>query len=78
MAQVKKLDEKRRAVFPEGFLAGDALVEEVDGDQVTYRLIRRDEVPLAKIVAKEGHSLIKAPLERAVIADSVRRDRDER
>ena len=78
MAKVKKLDGKRRAVFPEGFSAGDVLLEEVDGEQVTYRLIRPDEVPVAKVVAKKGRSFIKAPVDKVAIADAVRRDRDER
>lgn len=78
MAQVKKLDGKRRAVFPEGFVAGDSFLEEVSGDQVTYRLIQPAEVPLAKVGKRQGRSFVKAPLDKKAIADAVRRERDAR
>ena len=78
MAQVKKLDEKRRALFPERFLPGDVFLEEGDGNELTYRLIRPHEVPVAKVVTREGRGFIKVPLDETAIVDAVRRDRDER
>lgn len=78
MPTVKKLDSKRRAVFPDQFAPGDAFVEEVVEDRIIYRLIEPDEVPNAEVLEKGGRLFVQAPLDRAAIAKAIRNERDSR
>jgi len=78
MATVKKLDAKRRAVFPDRFSPGDVFVEEVEGDRIVYRLIEPEEVSLAEVVEEGGRHFVRAPLNREAIARAVRQERDTR
>lgn len=78
MANVKKLDSKRRAVFPEPFVPGDVFVEEVSDTTIIYRLVASSRTPQAKIVTRAGKHFIQAPLDRDAIARAIRAERDER
>ena len=79
MAETRKLDSRRRAVFPDRFSPGDVfLEEEVEEDRVVFRLIRPSEVPLSKIRKKSGRLMVEAPLDRERIRRAIRDDRDAR
>lgn len=65
MAGTRKLDSRRRAVFPERFSPGDVFLEEsVEPDRVVFRLVRPAEVPLRKLVRTGGRLMVDAPLAR--------------
>jgi hypothetical protein len=75
----RKLDFRRRAVFPDCFGPGDVFIEErVGSDEVTFRLVRRAEVPLAKLVKRKGRLMIDGSFDPKRIAHAVREDRDSR
>ena len=79
MPEIRKLDSRRRAVFPDCFGPGDVFIEErVGADEVTLRLVRRAEVPLAKLVKRKGRLMIDGPFDPKRIAQAVREDRDSR
>ncbi len=78
MATVKKLDSKRRAVFPEQFQPGDAFLEEVRNGRIVYQLIPSEEVPVAEVERRDGRLFVNRPLDRAAIARAVREERDSR
>jgi hypothetical protein len=79
MAEVRKLDSRRRAVFPEQFSPGDLFLEEMVGeDEVVFRRVKPKEVPLVKVSLRGGHLMIDAPLESKRIAKAVREERDSR
>ena len=78
VATVKKLDSKRRAVFPEIFGPGDLFLEEIAGNQVTYRLLEPEEIPEGEIVERNGRARIATPLDPEKIARAIRQERDSR
>ncbi len=79
MAEVRKLDSRRRVVFPDCFSPGDLFLEEtVRADEVIFRRITPDDAPLAKVVTKNGRKIIKAPLDRKRLVNAMRADRDAR
>ncbi len=78
MPTVKKLDAKRRAVFPDRFAPGDVFLEEVSEDEIIYRRIRPDEEPEAELVRDGEWLLFAKPVSRERIAQAVREERDSR
>lgn len=79
MPEVKKLDSKRRVVFPDRFSPGDVFVEEsVSGDRITFCLLRPTDVPLASVCERNGRLMISSPLSRDTIRDAIREERDSR
>lgn len=79
MPEVRKLDSRRRVVFPERFSPGDQFIEElVSPDEVVFRLIRPTEVPLVKVEEKGGLPLIRAKFDARKIEQALRDDRDSR
>ena len=57
---VRKLDARRRAVFPDSFSPGDSFLEEqVDEDCVVFRLIKRKSPPLVGIKKVDGELFIE-------------------
>ena len=79
MNEVRKLDSRRRAVFPERYSPGDVFVEEeVSADRVVFRLLRPAEVPLAEVVERNGRLFVDRPIDREAIQRAIREDRDER
>ena len=75
---VKKLDSKRRAVFPDRFGPGDVFLEEVSDNQITYRLLEPEEVPEGEVIEENGALMIASPLDRSAIARAIRQERDSR
>lgn len=79
MNEVRKLDSRRRAVFPERYSPGDVFVEEeVTADRVVFRLLRPADAPLAGIVEREGRLFLDRPVDREAIRKAIREERDER
>jgi hypothetical protein len=79
MAEVRKLDSRRRAVFPEQFSPGDLFLEETIGeDEVVFRRVKPREVPLVKVSLRGGHLMIEEPLDAKRIAQAVREERESR
>ena len=71
MAEGRKLDSRRRGIFPDRFSPCDLFVEErVAEDSVTFRLVKPSEVPLAKLVRKKGRTMVKAPLDRKKVREA--------
>ena len=82
---VRKLDTRRRAVFPDCFSPGDSFLEEqVSDDCVVFRLIKRRSAPLVGLKEIAGSSFIEvsaqaqAPIDRKSIARAIREERDAR
>ncbi|MFT4638926.1 MAG: hypothetical protein ACI8T1_002249 [Verrucomicrobiales bacterium] len=76
---VRKLDSRRRAVFPDCFAPGDLFIEEEVGEnRVVFKLIRKDDVPVAKLEMVDGTPMIRAEIDRAQIGRAIRADRDAR
>jgi hypothetical protein len=76
--EVRKLDSRRRAVFPDRYSPGDVFVEEeVTADRVVFRLLR-PEVPVAGLVERDGRLFVARPLDREAIRKAIREERDER
>lgn len=79
MAQVRKLDSRRRAVFPTRFSAGDVfLEEEASEERVIFRLIKKAAAPLVAVKSIDGMLMLQAKADASTIRDAVRADRDER
>lgn len=79
MASGRKLDSRRRCVFPDQFSPGDLFVEEsVSEDSVTFRLIKPTEAPLAKVFRKNGRTMVKMPADRDRVRQALRDERDAR
>ena len=79
MNEVRKLDSKRRAVFPDRYSPGDVFVEdEVTADRVVFRLLKPAEVPLVALVERDGQLFVDQAVDRDTIRQAIRDDRDER
>lgn len=78
MNEVRKLDSRRRAVFPDCYSPGDVFVEEeVSADRVVFRLLKAAEVPLAEVIEKDGYLFVDRPVDREAIRRAIREERDE-
>ena len=79
MPEVRKLDSRRRAVFPNRFSPGDLfLEEEVASDRVVFRLIKAAEAPLVAVKSVNGMLMVQAQADSQTIRDAIRGDRDTR
>jgi len=79
MPEVRKLDSKRRAVFPDRFSPGDLfLEEEVAGERVVFRLVKATEAPLVGVKSPDGMLMVQAQADYRTIRDAIRADRDAR
>ncbi len=79
MNQVRKLDSRRRAIFPDRYSPGDVFVEEeVTAERVVFRLLKSAAVPLAPVVVRDGRRFIDRPVDRETIRKALRDERDER
>lgn len=79
MASGRKLDSRRRCVFPDQFSPGDLFVEEaVSEDSVTFRLIKQTQAPLVRVSRKNGRTMINAPVDRDRVRQALRDERDAR
>ena len=79
MATVKKLDSKRRVVFPDLFTAGDVFVEtKVTNKEVTFTLIHSSKVPVAPLQMDDDWPTLESLLTKDQIRKAVREERDSR
>ena len=79
MNEVRKLDSKRRAVFPDRYSPGDVFVEdEVTADRVVFRLLKPAEGPLVPLVEQDGQLFVDQAVDRDTIRQAIRDGRDER
>jgi hypothetical protein len=79
MNEVRKLDSRRRAVFPDRYSPGDVFVEEeVTADRVVFRLLKPAEIPVAPVIERDGELFVNRPLDREAIRLAIRAERDER
>ena len=79
MTEVRKLDSKRRAVFPDRYSPGDVFVEdEVTADRVVFRLLKPAEVPLVPLVEQDGQLFVDQAVDRDTIRQAIRDGRDAR
>ena len=79
MAEVRKLDSRRRGVFPDRFAPGDLfLEEEVGEDRVVFRRIRPREVPRRSIKKRNGLLMVEGSIDLERIRTAIREDRDAR
>jgi hypothetical protein len=79
MNEVRKLDSKRRAVFPDRYSPGDVFVEdEVTADRVVFRLLKPAEVPLVPLIERDGQLFVDQVVDRDRIRQAIRDERDER
>jgi hypothetical protein len=79
MASGRKLDSRRRCVFPDQFSPGDLFVEEaLSENSVTFRLVRPAEVPLVRVSKKKGRTMVEASVDRDRVRQALRDERDAR
>lgn len=79
MAQIRKLDSRRRAVFPDRFAPGDLFFAEDLGENlVIFRRVEPAQIPLAKVEKRNGCLMIRAKTDPSRIAAAIREDRDHR
>lgn len=79
MPEVRKLDSRRRAVFPDRFSPGDLfLEEEIADNRVVFRLIKAAEAPLVPVEAIGGTLMVRAKVDSQMIRDAIRADREAR
>ena len=80
MSEVRKLDARRRAVFPDRFSPGDLFIEEmVSDDEVVFRLVKKSPVPRRPPPQEPGaHHDRHPPLDPATIRKAIREERDSR
>jgi hypothetical protein len=79
VAEVRKLDSRRRAVFPDRFSPGDVFIEEeVADDRVVFRRISEDQAPLVEVKPLRGLLMVQARADAAKIRAAIRADRDAR
>ena len=78
---VRKLDARRRAVFPDSFSPGDSFLEEqVSEECVVFRLIKRETPPVVELKKVNGELFIEidVPISTGRIAKAMREERDAR
>jgi hypothetical protein len=79
MASGRKLDSRRRCVFPDQFSPGDLFVEEsLSEDSVTFRLVKPTDVPVVGISRRRGRAMVKVPVDRDRVRQALRDERDAR
>ena len=79
MPEVRKLDSRRRAVFPDRFSPGDVFVEEEIADnRVVFRLIQAAEAPLVPVETIRGALMVRAKVDSQAIRDAIRAAREAR
>lgn len=79
VAEVRKLDSRRRAVFPDRFSPGDVFIEEeVADDRVVFRRICENQAPLVEVKPVNGLLMVQARADAAKIRAAIRADRDAR
>ena len=79
MAEVRKLDSRRRAVFPEQFSPGDLFLEETVGpDEVVFRRVKPRDVPVVRLVKRRGRLMVDAEGDAERVAKAIREERDSR
>jgi hypothetical protein len=79
MPEFRKLDSKRRAIFPSRFSPGDLFVEEeIGNDRVVFRLIKAVEAPLVEVEFADGILMVQAKVNSQTIREAIRADRDAR
>lgn len=80
MPEVRKLDSRRRAVFPARFSPGDLfLEEEISEDRVVFRrLVPLEPPPVVGVERIDGLLMAKAAVDRETIREAVRAERDAR
>lgn len=80
MPTIKKLDSKRRVVFPDSFAPGDLFLEEssVSEGKITFSLLVPDQAPLAQTTMDGDQLIIETPLARESVRKAIRQDRDRR
>lgn len=79
MASGRKLDSRRRCVFPDQFSPGDLFVEDaVSETSVTFRLVKPADAPLAKVSKKKGRTMLVTPVDRDRVKQALRDERDAR
>jgi hypothetical protein len=80
MAKVKKLDSKRRVVFPDVFKPGDVFVEEsiTEGSVVFKLILPENDIPIAKTKMDDGLLVLDMPLTLEQIEKAIREERDSR
>jgi len=79
MSNARKLDSKRRLVFPETFQPGDVFLEEdVSPKGIRFSLVKREEVPVIDVDVESDWPWLSPTLDRATIAKAIREDRDAR
>ncbi len=79
MGDTTKLDSRRRGVFPSPFRPGDAFITEVQGaNSVTFRLVKRAEVPVLPLKRIKGRLYSTGKASDAAITAAIRAERDER
>ena len=73
MAEVRKLDSRRRGVFPDRFSPGDLfLEEEVGEDRVVFRLVKPKEVPRRSIRKRNGLLMVEGSIDVERIRAAIR------
>lgn len=79
MAKVKKLDSKRRVIFPDLFVAGDVFVEsKVTDRQVTFTLVHSERVSEVMAQMDGDWPVFEKSLTKDEIRKAVREERDSR
>lgn len=79
MASGRKLDSRRRCVFPDQFSSGDLFVEDaVSVNSVTFRLVKLADAPFAKVFKKKGRTMVVASVDRDWVKQALRDERDAR
>ena len=74
---VRKLDSRRRAIFPDCFAPGDVFLEEqVDENRVVFRLIVKDTTQVAELESSNGCLMINQPMDHEKIRQAIRADRN--
>ena len=79
MNEVRKLDSRRRAVFPDCYSPGDVFIEEeVTADRVVFRRIAPAEAPLVPMERRNGRLFVDRKVDRETIRRAIREERDAR
>lgn len=77
MPTVKKLDSKRRVVFPDTFAPGDVFLEDCSEEgRITFSLIAPAQPPPASMETDGELLVIASPLSRDLVQKAIRTERD--